>query len=151
MAVERKSAPIPRSMTAQVVGVTFGKGLVFAVLFGAWAFGYYLLALGACFECSVQAAATYGAGSLVLIPVLVLWLLNSSWGRLHLYLKRLRRPSLLRLIVTGLIWGLGFGLVVSALTSSAWRIAPVLAAWMVFWLVFPRVLTGFYGRELEIQ
>lgn len=138
-------------MTARLVGLTFGKGLVFAVLLGAWAFGYYLVALGACFECSIGAAVTYAVGAAVLIPFFVLWLVTSSWGRLHVYLRRIRRPSLIRLVVVGIVWGLGFGLVVAALTGSAWRIGVVLGAWMVFWLAFPRLLGSLYGRELELR
>lgn len=137
-------------MTARLVGLTFGKCFVFALLFGAWAFGYYFLALGACFECSVGAAVTYAVGAAVLMPLLVLWLVTSSWGRLQVYLRRLRRPSLIRLVVTGIVWGLGFGLVVSALTGSASRIAAALAAWLIFWLAFPRLFGALYGRELEL-
>lgn len=113
--------------------------------------GYYFLALGACFECSVEAAVTYAVCAAVLIPLLVLWLVTSALGRLQVYLRRLRRPSLIRLLITGIVWGLGLGLVVFVLTGSAWRIAAVLAAWMVFFLAFPPLFGGLYGRELELR
>lgn len=106
----------------------FAKGLLFACLFGGWAFGYHLLALGACWECSLQAGVLYGLSAVVFFPLLVLFLSR---------VRGLRRPSLRRALLFGVVWGLVMGLVVFALMGSPWRIGAVLVSWIIFWLVFP--------------
>lgn len=138
-------------MRTRLAALAFAKGLVFASFLGAWTFGYHLVALGACFDCSVNAAVIYALIAAVFIPLLMIWLATSSRGRLQIYLRRIQRPSLIRLIVAGSVWGLSFGLVIFALTGSAWRIGLVFGAWMVFWLAFPRLLGGLYRHELGMR
>lgn len=138
-------------MTARKPGPIFGKGVLFAIPFGAWAFAYHWLAIGACFECSVQAAVIYAVGAALLLPLGVLWLLRSSWGRLRIYLRWFHRPSLTRVIVIGVLWGLGMGLTVFGATGSPWRIASVLVAWILFWVVFAWLFSVFFGRNLGFR
>ena len=138
-------------LAARVVGITLVKSLVFAVPVGAWAFGYYLLALDACFSCSVGAALTYAAGAAILTAVFVLWFTNSSWGRLQMYLGRIRRPRLRLLLVIGFLWGLGHGVVVFAATGRPRALGAVLAAWLIAWLTLPRLFAALYGRQLELR
>jgi hypothetical protein len=141
----------PKPLTARRVGLMIAKGFVVAILFGAWAFGYHFLALGACLDCSTAAAITYAVIAAILAPLFVLWLVNSPWGRIRIYLRRIRRPSLRRLLVMGVLWGLGMGLIVFAVTGAAWRIAAVLPAWLVCWWAFPRLFGRLYRPELELS
>jgi hypothetical protein len=138
-------------MTAAEAVVILGKGVVFAIALGAWAFAYHSLALGACLECSVVAGVTYAVVSSILVPLGVLWLLRSSWGRLRIYLRWFHRPSLTRVLVTGVVGGLAMGLTVFGATGSPWRIGPVLVAWIVFSLTFARLFAVLFGRDLGLR
>ena len=138
-------------MSARNPGAIFGKGVVFAVPFGLWGFGYHWLALGACLECSVQAAVIYAVVAVVVVPISVLWLLRSSWGQLRIYLRWFHRPSVPRVLVTGVVWGIAMGVTVFGATGSPWRFAPVLVAWVVFWFTFGWLFSVLFGRSLGFR
>jgi len=138
-------------MTARESALIVGKGVVLAIAVGVWAFAYHWLALGACVECSVAAAVTYAVVISILGPVTVLWLLRSSWGRLRIYLRWFHRPSRTRVLVAGVVTGLVVGLTVFGATGSPWRIAPVLLAWVVFYLTFPKLLSVLFGRDVGLR
>jgi hypothetical protein len=129
-------------MTAQRIVLLVGRSLVFVGLFGAWSFGYHLLALGACWECSVQSGVIYALSALMVFPLLVLFLSR---------LRKLKRPTLRRRLLFGMVWGALMGLVVFALVGSPWRIVVVLAFWIVFWLVFPRLVSPLATRTPEAK
>lgn len=136
-------------MNRQTILMVFGKGLLLAVLFGLWAFGYSLLGMGACFDCSVQNGLISSVCAAILLPGLVLYYLGSSRGRLQI-LRRFRRPSLRLLVLVGSCWGLLMGLVLWWFTGSPVRLAGALLAWLVFFIVFPRLFERLFGQELEI-
>ncbi len=138
-------------MSARDPGVVVAKAGLLAGAFGLWGFGYHWLALGACLECSVQAGVIYAVVAFVVVPITVLWLLRSSWGQLRIYLRWFHRPSLTRVFVTGMVWGLAMGLTVFGATGSPWRIAPVLVAWIVFWFAFAWLFSVFFGRDLGFR
>ncbi|HEX2089105.1 MAG TPA: hypothetical protein VHI54_04100 [Actinomycetota bacterium] len=138
-------------MAARKPGLILGKGVLLAIPFGLWGFGYHWLALGACLECSVLAGLIYAVVAVIGVPLAVLSLLKSSWGQLRIYLRWFHRPNAARVLVTGVVWGLAMGLTVFGATGSARRIAPVLVAWVVFWVTFAWLFSVLFGRNLGFR